>query len=144
MQPNQPTQPDAPELSQMPKKQTAVIYISGANRANPENRHSAVIEWYGDNRIRLYASEPTNQLIFDVLVSEIMNFTPQMNRANIELKDGRFIMLDFAGNASEQPKKVGMLTRLFATVDEKEAMTATDSSDLEWWSQNINTIKTQS
>lgn len=146
MQPDQvpvsTSQVDAPQ----PYKQSKVIYITGINRLNQNNRHDAVLEWSADNRIRLYAIDGvsgTQTFMLDCAPQDIKRFSTSMGIANIILKSGQRCTVEFSAAVANQliagavASQFGPAGLVGATAIDNQAVKTEAATDIGWWTENL-------
>jgi hypothetical protein len=127
-----------------PYKQTNVTLLAGMTVFN--NRVPAMLEWSGDNRIRLFSTNQTTGqtgTMFDCLPQEIKKFSVAMGTATVKLQNGQKFVLEFTtktrnnfigGAALSVIGLGGSLADIFFF---RRAAKAEEGTDLFWWKDNL-------
>lgn len=140
MQPSQTaSQPDNSTGLPAPVKQTLVMY------SGPDTDLAglpAILEWSGDNHIRLYtvnAQMISQKLEFDLVRENIKKFAVGVGRAFLTLQDDQVYILDFSKKPFEEAPRQGFFTRLlFMDSYDRGAMISPQAAaDLDWWGRNL-------
>ena len=148
MQPNQPepTEHTTPPVQEAQAyKRSPVTYLTGMNKMNANNRHSAVLEWSADNRIRLFVIDESSSqtAILDCAPSDIKRFSTGMGSANLILKSGQRFTVEFSSTVGNQliagavASQFGVGGLAVATAIDKQAAETEAATDIEWWTQTL-------
>lgn len=141
-------QPQAAPVAAAPQpyKQSRVIYLTGMNRLNQNNRHDAVLEWGADNRIRLYVIDSTSgtqTFMLDCTPQEIKRFSTGMGIANIILRSGQRCTVEFSAAVANQliagavTSQFGLAGLAGATAIDSQAVKTEAATDIGWWTENL-------
>lgn len=126
-----------------PFRRSNVELVVGATAFS---RVPAILEWSGDNRIRLFTADPSGQTVvqLDCLPGEISEFSLSMGSANMKLTDGRRFAIYFSMEA--QNKSVasavlgnfGLVGALVGAGVSRSASKSEGETDLRWWKDSLS------
>ena len=146
MQP-QESKPDDQTTNPAALVQTEVTYIDGFWRTAEANRHSAVLEWGADSRIRLRVKDYHGEVLATVLdcsPQDIKSFSTGAGIGTIKLKDGKSYTVEFssqalvASNAAAGSYLLGPIGMAVGTAIDKNAISIDEASGIEWWTQSLS------